>query len=391
MTSQLPLDRRSTQLRTFGVLLLLGIVCLTLLFTVQDAMRRGASGASMNWMRSLEINALDWGTWGALVPLIALVGRPHRLDRAGNRIGRIGVWALIGATSCVTQSVITGVVMYQVGLANFPPQLIVRPPLDRYLVNWIISTFGFNMIIFLMIVGAFHAALYYRDLRERQLREIDLSARLARAELNVLRMQLQPHFFFNALHTVSSLMLSDVPTAHRVITALGDLLRSSIDHTAHQEITLREELAFVARYVEIQQARFRNRLHVHVDVPESTLDALVPSLVLQPLVENAIRHGIEPSTSGGAIWIRASTRDGLLALSVRDDGPSKTTTDDRQNGGPRSISGIGLANIEARLSQLYGAAQDFRAGRSADGHYDVTLTLPLHRELGIFPAGIGAS
>jgi len=128
--------------------------------------------------------------------------------------------------------------------------------------NWTVSTFGFNMIIYLMIVGAFHAALYYRDLRARQLREVDLAARLARSELNVLRMQLQPHFFFNALHTVSSLMLTDVPTAHRVITALGDLLRSSIDHTAHQEITLREELTFVRRYVDIQHARFRNRLDV---------------------------------------------------------------------------------------------------------------------------------
>ena len=111
-------------------------------------------------------------------------------------------------------------------------------------------------------------------------------------------MQLQPHFFFNALHTISSLILTDVATAQRVIAALGDLLRSSIDHTARQEITLREELTFVRRYVDIQQARFRNRLDVQIDVPESVSEALVPSLVLQPLVENAIRHGIEPHTRG---------------------------------------------------------------------------------------------
>jgi len=181
------------------------------------------------------------------------------------------------------------------------------------------------------------------------------------------------------------LMISDVPTAHRVITSLGDLLRSSIDHTANQEITLREELAFVGRYVDIQRARFRNRLDVQIDVGDDVLDALVPSFVLQPLVENAIRHGIEPHTRGGKILIRAVRSGPSLGLTVQDDGGTHSTNP-AHRGGERSIAGIGLTNIEARLSQLYGDAQRFRAGRSSDGCFSVELTLPLHMESGLFPA-----
>ena len=386
VTSPQELVPPSDRFRPFAVPLLVSVVCLTLIFTAQDAMRRGTSGLPMSWSRSLEVNAIDWGTWGALVPIIAIVGRPHRLDRAENRLLRIAVWALLGVSSCVAQSVITGVALYRLRLAVFPLGVTNPPPMTRYLLNWTVSTFGFNMIIFLMIVGAFHAALYYRDLRARQFREIDLAARLARSELNVLRMQLQPHFFFNALHTVSSLMLTDVPTAHRVITALGDLLRSSIDHTARQEITLREELGFVRRYVDIQQARFRNRLEVQIDVADDALGALVPSFVLQPLVENAIRHGIEPHTRGGTIWICASRRDQTLVLTVRDDGAANEPVYVGRGPDGRSAVGVGLANIEARLGQLYGAAQTFRAGKSSDGRFNVELTLPFHTDAGLFPA-----
>jgi two-component sensor histidine kinase len=360
-------------------------VCLTLLFTAQDAVRRGASGLPMSWARSLKINLIDWGTWGTLVPGIALVGRRHRLDRRENRLLRIVIWAMLAVSSCVAQSVITGVAMYRLGLAAFQPGMTTPPPIQRYLLNWTVSTFGFNMIIFLMIVGAFHAALYYSDLRAKQLREVELAERLARAELNVLRMQLQPHFFFNALHTISSLMLTDVATAHRVIAALGDLLRSSIDHTARQEITLGEELGFVRRYIDIQQARFRNRLDVQIDVGDDVNEALVPSLVLQPLVENALRHGIEPHTRGGTIWIRVARRDGAIVLSVRDDGGAHEPVHASRSNERPATSGVGLTNIEARLAQLYGPAHAFHAGRSADGCFEVRLTFPFHTEAALFP------
>ena len=219
------------------------------------------------------------------------------------------------------------------------------------------------------------------DLRARQLREADLGARLARAELNVLRMQLQPHFLFNALHTISALMVTDVPAAHRVVASLGDLLRSSLDLTARQEMPLRDELAFVGRYLDIQQARFRHRLGVETNAEEAALDALVPSLLLQPLVENAIRHGIETHSGQGRIWIRAARTGDRVVITVRDSGSigrDSSLAPAIVDGAPGG--GIGLANLRSRLLQLYGDAQSLRAEREPDGHFEVAIPLPFHTQ-----------
>jgi LytS/YehU family sensor histidine kinase len=198
-------------------------------------------------------------------------------------------------------------------------------------------------------------------------------------------MQLQPHFLFNALHTVSSLMLTDVPTAQHVVSALGDLLRASLEHTARQEVPLGDELSFVERYLDIQRARFRQRLQVDVDVADVLRTALVPSLVLQPLVENAIRHGIEPSSEGARMRI-AARRDGeQIVLTVENDGPPNGRGAADAGAAP-GRAGVGLANVEARLAQLYGSAHAFRAGWNGDGHFTVTLTLPYHTEPDLFPA-----
>jgi len=354
--------------------------CLTLLFSVQDAMRRTANGSPVDWPRVIAINALDWVVWGTLVPFIFIVGRRIRLDASGRRFARIAGWLLLAVAFCAVQSTLTGLVVRLTNPAFFgmdlPPGAAPRP-LGVFLLGWGFATSTLNLLIFGMTAGVFHAALYYRDLRARQLLEADLQARLARAELNVLRMQLQPHFFFNALHTVSALMVTDVPTAQRVVSALGDLLRASLDHTAKQEIPLRDEVTFVARFLDIQRARFRNRLSVELTVPDTLLDALVPSLVLQPLVENAIRYGIEPNAAGGHVWISAERRGNELMLTVRDDGSGSTSS----NG-----AGVGLANIEARLQQLYGASHSFRAAPNSDGHFTVTLQFPYHTDATLFPA-----
>ena len=376
----------------FTILVLTSVVCLTLLFTAQDGMRRGLSGVRVNWTRVLAINALDWVTWAVLLPFIVAVGRRIRLEGSTKRAARVAGWIALGVAFCVVQSVITGLTIRFTSPRFFgmapPPGMIgpPPPPLGTYLLNWGLATSSLNILIFGMTAGVFHALMYYRDVRARQLREATLQARLAHAELNVLRMQLQPHFLFNALHTVSSLMVTDVPTAQRVVSALGDLLRSSLDHTAGQEIALRDELAFVSRYVEIQQARFRQRLTIDVEVPDALGEALVPSLVLQPLVENAIRHGIEPNADGGRVWIRAARRDADVVLTVENEGaPNGARPHD-----DRDRAGVGLANLEARLAQLYGGSHAFHAGWNGDGRFTVTLTVPYHTDASLFPATNGA-
>lgn len=365
------------------MLVLSSVVCLTLLFTAQDAMRRGLGGGGVNWSRVFAINALDWVVWGLLLPFIVAIGRRIRLDGGGSRAARVAGWILFAIGFCAVQSAITGMVIRFTDPQLFgmaPPPGVPPRPLGVFLLGWGVATSSLNLLIFGMTAGAFHAVLYYRDLRARQLRDAELHARLARAELNVLRMQLQPHFLFNALHTVSSLMVSDVPTAQRVVSALGDLLRLSLDHTARQEIPLRQELAFVARYVEIQRARFRQRLTVDVDVPDDLDDALVPSLVLQPLVENAIRHAIEPSADGGRVWVRAEQAGKNLVLTVENDGAPNARAD-----AETQRPGVGLANLSARLEQLYGAAHAFRAAPNGNGRFVVALTIPLHTDPASLP------
>lgn len=383
MNSSSKPGRSAQRLRGIAVPVALSVFTLTLLFTTQSVMRSPPNAPRPNLTRMLLLNALDWIPWGLLVPLIVVVGSRVRLDGTGRRAVRLAVWLALGVAVIGVQSVVTGLVLRWWSIPEFSPipRGAPTPPIGRYLWNWMLGGAGFNFIIFLMIAGVFHAALYYQDLRSRQLREADLEARLAHAELNVLRMQLQPHFFFNALHTISSLMVSDVPTAHRVIAALGDLLRSSLDHTARQEIPLGEEMAFVGRYLEIQQARFRSRLTVETDVPAALLDALVPSLVLQPLVENAIRHGIQAHTGSGTIWISAERRGDRLVLAVRDNGSTNAAAAHEP-----PAPGVGLRNVESRLTQLYAGASSFSALRGADGRFEVSLALPFHLVPGLYPA-----
>jgi two-component system LytT family sensor kinase len=364
----------------FPIVIVLGAICLTLVFSAQDAMRASVNGFHTPLAQTLRINALDWIAWGLLTPFIALMARRFRLDASSGRIVRVAIWLAFAAACLIADALLTGVALYQFGI-RIGPVTTSRPTLPVFLLHWLPVTLGWNLITFCMIAGGFHAALYYRDMRMRQLREADLEARLARAELNVLRMQVNPHFLFNALHTVSAVMMSDVPAAHSVLANIGDLLRWSMDHTAKPEVTLREELGFVERYVDIQRARFRDRLRADVDVDTTVLDTLVPSLMLQPLVENAIRHGIESHNGVGRISIRGVRDANSLVVTVRDTGRNEDERDrERIADEVRSSNGIGLGNVTARLEHLYGAGQSFSAGRDAAGGFAVIMRLPFHTQ-----------
>jgi len=374
-----PRDIPRGEISAGRVILLVGPIALalTLLSTVQEMLRRGPTLRAEDFWHALVLNALDWCSVALLIPIIVAVGRRFRLDLPERRTMSVLVWLALAVACSIAQSLITGLVVLNVPLLRrgaFPPGV---PP-DRLLAMWTISTFGFNAILIAMIAGVTHAALSYADAQARRVREAQLEGRVARAELNVLRMQLQPHFFFNALHTVSSLMMSDVAAAQQVIAALGELVRASIDHTASQEVSVREELAFVSRYIDIQKARFRQRLTVEIRAPGDTLDALVPSLVLQPLVENAVRHGIERRTGGGRITIDIVRQDGQLSMRVRDGPQSAGGATPLEEPPATGVPGIGLVNLEARLAQLYGGEQRFRAGRITTGEFEVAVTVPYH-------------
>jgi LytS/YehU family sensor histidine kinase len=182
---------------------------------------------------------------------------------------------------------------------------------------------------------------------------------------------MNPHFLFNTLHTISALMHKDVDAADRMVMKLSDLLRLALDNTDTHEVPLTQELDFLKRYLEIEQTRFRDRLKVEMEIAPETLRARVPNLVLQPLVENAIRHGIEPHARPGKIILRAQRHDGHLELQVQDNGDGLPS-----NGAKRE--GIGTSNTRTRLQQLYGARQKFELQNLPSGGLLARVVIPFH-------------
>jgi sensor histidine kinase YesM len=206
-----------------------------------------------------------------------------------------------------------------------------------------------------------------------------LKTQLARAELGLLKMQLQPHFLFNTLNAISEQVHADPEAAEQMITHLSELLRHTIGSAEAQEISLGEELALLERYLDIQRARFAGRLEVTLDVDVGAMESLVPNLILQPLVENAIRHGIAPRANGGhvAILVRRQIGSGRLSLEVRDDGIGLDAARARSHDGAERER-VGIANTVARLRQLYGEDYTFTLKSGPAGGAVASVTLPLH-------------
>jgi two-component system LytT family sensor kinase len=221
------------------------------------------------------------------------------------------------------------------------------------------------------IVLIAHLASYYQRFREREVRTSQLQAQLVKARLQALKSQLQPHFLFNTLNSISALMLTDVRAADRMIARLGDLLRISLETAGTQMTTLSRELEFVNCYIEIEKVRFEERLKVSIDVAPETLDASVPHLLLQPLVDNAIKHGISRLTTGGEIRISATTDHMDLQLEVRDNGPGVRE--------PVTFSpgGVGLRITRERLETIYGGRQSVELLNLPEGGAVARVSIPL--------------
>ena len=229
-----------------------------------------------------------------------------------------------------------------------------------------------SMLLYTMTLIAGYALEGARRERVQALRTTELEGQLARSELAVLRAQLHPHFLFNALNTAVSLVRAKQPEAGvQVLTHLADLLRQLV-HGVEQEVPLREELRMLDSYLEIERARFGSRLTIDVNVPVTLQDAYVPGLVLQPLVENALRHGVGKRDSLGRVSVDAIARGDILELRVRDDGPGFAL--DAPASDP---PGVGIANTRARLSRLYGGAGTLTLHNGANGGAEVIVTLPI--------------
>jgi sensor histidine kinase YesM len=228
--------------------------------------------------------------------------------------------------------------------------------------DWILMTY-------LFLVGIAHALEYRRESERRAVDSAQLQTRLIEAQLQSLQHQLQPHFLFNTLNAISGLMRTDVDAADRMMDRLGDLLRMALDSSNVQEVPLKEELELLQKYLDIEQLRFGSRLAVTMRIQPETLSAMVPNFLLQPLVENAVRHGIAPYTRPGVVTIEAAHEDSRLVLRIADSGdgvPGHYLTLMNQ--------GVGLSNTRARLEHLYRGNHSFVF--SSEGGFCVTIAIP---------------
>lgn len=242
------------------------------------------------------------------------------------------------------------------------------PPLGSILLR-----FNFDLAVYLIVAAAAHALAFYRRAQERDRHALELAANLNRAKLDALRLQLQPHFLFNTLNAIATLVHRDAHAADNLIGDLSDLLRLSLLTTDH-EVPLAREIELLDRYLAIEQTRLGERLRVVRDIDPGAIGALVPTFVLQPLAENSIRHGLEPRSAPGTITISARRDGDLIRLAVADDGVGLSP-------GPQgSRRGIGLANTEARLQALHGAAAKLELHTPPEGGLRVEITLPFRTQ-----------
>lgn len=317
----------------------------------------------VTWGQAIAITLGDWYVWAVLSLGIVWFARRFPLHR--RHWGQLVViHTAASAVVCVLYIVVRAMVGQLQG-----PVLGMPSSFGDTLQRLFLKNSFFNLMIYWIIVSVSHAFDYYRKFHERELRTAELERRLVQAKLMALQMQLNPHFLFNTLHTISALMHKDVEAADRMIARLSELLRLALENTDANEVPLRQELDFLRRYLEIEQTRFGPRLTVRMDIAPETLEAMVPNLVLQPLVENAIRHGIEPHARPGVIELRAWREEHRLRLQVRDNGGGIAP-------GRKFGTGVGIGNTRARLAHLYGAAQSLEYGPGEQGGLAVTVVLP---------------
>jgi len=318
------LSRRAQRLWLFGTLIW---VTLALLSAAQNATWRALNGRPVDWLVIVPNSLADWLTCGMFTPAFYLMVRrfPIRGDRW---------WSALPAHLAASISfVLLKVAVYA------PLFRLLNPENPRSYRDVLFSGFYADWLAYWAAVGVIHAIEYYRESRERELEATQLA-------LENLRSQLQPHFLFNTLQSISTLIHRDPAAADRMLTDLSDLLRLSLRSAASQEVPLRDELDFLARYLEIMRVRFGDRLVIRVDVNADVLNAMVPSLVLQPIVENAIRHGMADRPDVGHVTVSGGRSGDSLRLEVADDGPGLHSS-------PPG-NGIGLANTRERLARLYG-------------------------------------
>ena len=306
--------------------------------------------------------------WLGLTPLAIWLSRSFRIE-GGQRFKSLTIHFLASLVFLLIQVLLFTLVSIPFGWYS---QL--TPFSNRYFLL-ILNFTPSNVMFYWGVIVVEHAYDYYHKLQERELRASQLEAQLAQAQLQVLKMQLHPHFLFNTLNAISALIRESPDEADEMVSRLGDLLRMTLETAGLQEVPFKKELEFLKHYLDIEQTRFQDRLKVELAIEPETLDGLVPSMILQPLVENSVRHGVAPRPEGGCIKIKAWRDNSLLRLEVEDDGPG--LSGDRP---PKER--VGLTNTRARVSNLYGDEHGLKLRHADGGGLVVSLSIPFRTTSG---------
>ncbi len=339
-------------------------------FASQAVTQLQAYGQTISFFRVLLWQSVSGYVWFALLPTVLWLGKRFPLER-GRWQASLPAHLIAGSLLAMTHQLIDALVLPYFG---YPLQANFNSFFERYKF-FLLLNFHLGVLIYWIALGVQHTIGYYQKYRERELRASQLETRLAESRLQILKMQLHPHFLFNTLNTISELVYKDPDAAELMITNLSDLLRLSLETVGVQEVPLHKELDFLKKYLDIEQTRFHDRLQVRLDIDPQTLDASVPNMILQPLVENAIRHGIAPRASGGSVEIGAARENGSLHLRISDDGCGIGRSDTNA-----LKEGVGLSNTRARLDQLYGAEHRFALQASPAGGLSLDLLIPFRRD-----------
>jgi anti-sigma regulatory factor (Ser/Thr protein kinase) len=352
---------------SLGFRLAVGFVACTavgLFFSIQSHLINHELGRPVTWAFDVHLALVNWYMWGLLA--VPVFGVAQRYPDHGPWWGRVAFHALCAAAVALLHTTLCASMHW---LA-----VVVSGSAEEW--SWMfrrmfVFFFHWDVLIYTAVLGFVHAINYNRKLRDHELHASQLETQLNRARLDALRMQLNPHFLFNSLNAISELVHENPMLADRVITQLATLLRAVLDESNKSEVTLKEELDFVKKYLEIEQVRLGERLTVRIEADPATLDWYVPSLILQPLIENAVRHGIARREGAGIIEVSASCREGKLNLQVRDSGCGVA---EPYTGS--QTQGVGLSNVRARLAHHYG--EDFRLelGASEAGGYLARILIP---------------
>jgi two-component system LytT family sensor kinase len=338
----------------------LGWTVVALFFASQTYLSYKYSGGQAHIGIILKLNLGDWYVWGLLAPGIISLARRFPLE-GKHWVPSTTVHLVAGA----------GIALLKWWLDNLFRHYVLGLPRGMLLAY----VFHGNFLTYGVLVGATQGYLYYQRYRKGELRSAELAAQLAEAQLQVLRMQLHPHFLFNTLNSIATLIHKDPDAADRMTARLSDLLRLTLENVGVQEVPLAQELEFLESYLEIERTRFSDRLVIRIEAAPDTLDASTPYLILQPLVENAIRHGIAARSSPGCVVVRAAREGKMLSLEIKDDGPGIRSAAVSRNG-------VGISSTRTRLEKLYGGAHRFELINPEEGGLVVKLSFPFRLSKG---------